>query len=276
MNSSENFLAHSDSYRNNKGRYFKIGQGAPIVLLHGFAETYEIWSTIQDELAQQFTLIIPEIPGCGNNFSFEKALSMEGIADFVDDILQQEKIEQTILFGHSMGGYAAAAFAEKYAEKLSGLSFIHSQASADSAEKKKVREQAIAFIEKNGKEQFLKTLIPKLYAGATTDYLEEKKWHHRLAQQYSSEQIMACYQAMKSRKDRTKVLSELNIPVQFILGTEDASVDLKQAISQSQLCKISKVNIFNKTGHTSFIENTSLLKKSLINFSYDVLHHFNT
>lgn len=271
MNSLETFLHNS-----GQGRYFKLGTGSPIILLHGFAETYEIWSSIQEELAQHFTLIIPEIPSCGNDYSMGQGISMEGIADVVYEIIEQEKIEKTILIGHSMGGYAAIEFARKYAHKLIGLSFLHSQAAADTEEKKIIRTQAIHFIQKNGKAPFLKTLIPKLYAGGANDYSQEQKWHLQMANQYNEEQLIACYRAMKNRSDQRSVLSELTIPVQFILGTEDASVNVKEAIIQSQLCKISKINIFNNCGHTSFIENPSLLKKSLINFSYDVLQHFNS
>ena len=119
------------SLKSGLGNYYKIGTGYPLVLLHGFAETYAIWQNIIPGLSSKYNLIIPHIPGCGTQQEATSTFSMEFIATFVNEILEQEAIEKTILFGHSMGGYAAMAFAEIFPQKLLGLSLVHSSAQAD-------------------------------------------------------------------------------------------------------------------------------------------------
>ena len=260
----------------NNGRYFKTGQGNPLVLLHGFAETYTCWTPLLAELSKQFLLIIPEIPSCGNEFSFSQDFSMEAIAHFVNEVLDQEGIEKVILFGHSMGGYAAMAFAELFPEKLRGISLVHSSASDDSDEKKDVRNQAIKFVQENGKTFFLKTLIPKLYADGGNSFPDEKEAHLESAMHYSDSQIIACYEAMKNRKDRTPLLSEFTFPVQFILGKEDLSIPYKQGIHQAQSCSITYLSLFEHVGHTSMVENPHGLLQSIIRFSYDIYNHFHS
>lgn len=250
--------------------YYKTGQGAPLVLLHGFAETHEIWNPLIENLSQKNELIIPAIPGCGNKIYFKNGLSMEAIAEFIFEILEQEQIKKTILFGHSMGGYAAMAFAEKYNDKLMGLSLVHSSAAADTEEKKNVRQKAIAHIKKNGSEGFFKGLIPKLY-GSLSDFTLEKKKHFMMANQYDAAQAIACYEAMKKRPDRQHVLSSIGCPVQFIGGAEDVSVHFKDLEKQAALCSRASLTIFEGISHTSMHENAFLLKEAIIGFIDDIL-----
>ncbi len=250
-------------------RYFKVGKGDPILFLHGFAETYRIWDIIYPKFSDKYMLIIPEIPGCGNNNSYQDLFSMETIAEFVNDILEQENIQQIVLFGHSMGGYAAMAFAEKYSHKLLGLSLVHSSAQADTMEKKAIRQSAIRFISKNGKEHFIKTLIPKLYA--STKGLEELYTQHiKMFNQYSAEQIINCYTAMLNRPDRTSVLQQLNCPIQFIGGLKDQSIDYKQLELQAKLCKKPSLTFFEGIGHTSMHENSLFLIEAINGFLDDI------
>lgn len=252
------------------GKYYKIGKGFPIVLLHGFAETFEIWQPLINDLSKKYRLIIPQIPGCGTMEAFVEEFSMEAIADYVFDILEYEGIEKTILFGHSMGGYAAMSFAEKYNDKLIGVSLVHSSARADTADKIKIRISAIEFIQKNGKKQFLKTLIPKLYASNNQKH-SSQKWHLEMANQYSDTQLIACYAAMMNRTDKVSLLSLLPFPIQFIGGREDLSIDYKDLTAQATLCKKPILTIFEEIGHTSMFENPLLLKEAIIGFTDDIL-----
>ena len=268
METLETFSLSSNKL-NKEGSYYKIGRGTPLILLHGFAETFEIWDTIYPQLSKHYSVIIPEIPACGNDNSFKENISIEGIAYFINEILVQENISQAIICGHSMGGYAAMAFAEKYPDKLKGLSLIHSSAQGDSNKKKHVRQSAINFIKKNGKEPFLKTLLPKLYAN--TQGLENLFTRHKsMAEQYSNEQIIACYQAMIQRKDREHILSNLNCPILFIVGKEDASIHYQRIEAQSNQCKKPFLTIFEGIGHTSMHENPSLLLNTIFGFLDDI------
>src|SRR5664279_3334509 len=78
--------------------------------------------------------------------------------------MEFENIPELVLIGHSMGGYIALAFAEKYPEKINALGLFHSSSYADSAEKKEAREKNIRFILKNGSAPFIEQSIPGLYS----------------------------------------------------------------------------------------------------------------
>ncbi len=78
--------------------------------------------------------------------------------------MDQEKITQLVLIGHSMGGYISLAFAQNNPDKLKGLGLFHSSAYADSDEKKEARNKNIRFIQKNGTPPFIGQAIPSLFS----------------------------------------------------------------------------------------------------------------
>jgi haloacetate dehalogenase len=41
------------------------GNGAPVLLLHGYPQTHVIWHKVAPLLATKFTLVIPDLPGYG-------------------------------------------------------------------------------------------------------------------------------------------------------------------------------------------------------------------
>lgn len=93
--------------------YQIIGQGQPLVLLHGFLADSRDFETIVNDLKQAYQCIIIDLPGHGHS----KAVTVHTISDIADHIvavLQHEKITQAIIYGYSMGGRVALQFACLY------------------------------------------------------------------------------------------------------------------------------------------------------------------
>lgn len=249
--------------------YAISGTGKPVFFIHGFAEDHTIWNAVVREVCANYLCIIPFLPGCGHSALTSGEINMELLADFVYAILKQEHLESVAIFGHSMGGYISLALAEKHPRVFKLLSLVHSSAFADSPEKKQTRMDAVRHIQQHGKDAFIQLLIPKLYAEQTGHLENEKKRHREMAMQYSDEAIIKFYIAMANRRDQSKTLKDLHIPVQIITGDEDASLPLDQAIQQSQLSNVTKLDIFPQTGHTSYYEKPEALKKCIIDFLND-------
>ena len=107
-------------FNDRKIFYKDIGSGETIVLLHGYLETSEVWDGFAGKLAKDFRVIIPDIPGHGESDILDEVSSMELIATIIKELLAGIGIKKVCLAGHSLGGYAALAFAEMYPESLSG------------------------------------------------------------------------------------------------------------------------------------------------------------
>lgn len=233
--------------------YECLGAGARVVLLHGFGETGAVWG-FQKVLAQQFQLLIPDLPGSGASEMIQD-MSLEGLADAVHFMLLEEGIQQCVMIGHSMGGYIALAFAEKYPDMLTGFGFFHSSAFADNDEKKSTRKKGIAFIKEQGAANFLKTAAPNLFSPATKEHKPSLLSEHlKTINDFSKEALIAYYEAMIQRPDRTAVLRNLAVPVLFLLGKWDGAVPLQDGLSQCYLPQTAYIHLLHHSGHMGLVE----------------------
>jgi len=247
--------------------YEKTGSGHPLILLHGFGEDRGIWAKQVEALRESFTCLIPDLPGTGDSPLPPSGISIESLADFVHELMVQEQLEQVVVLGHSMGGYIALAFAEKYPALLRGLGLIHSTASADDEAKKENRLKSIRLIEREGKEIFLRTMIPNLYAAGVSDRIaEEMRRHLDMALSVSPETLIAYYRAMIARPDRSDILRKAMCPVLFVCGLQDNAVPYRQVLSQAHLPVVSMLELLPEAGHTGMLETPERMNSILISY----------
>jgi 3-oxoadipate enol-lactonase len=248
--------------------YRKFGAGPALVLLHGFPEDGGLWKPVWDMLAKQFTVIVPDLPGSGGSTWDSENITIEQMAESVHEVLRHEQVEMAVVAGHSMGGYTAMAFADMYPECLQGLSMVHSLATADTDEKKETRRKSIELIRKGGNQPFVKQMIPNLFAKAY------KEGHPDIIKQQVERglklkpvNLIAFYNAMINRPDRTRILSKLGCAVQWIIGKEDNIASPENVLKQSKLAIVNFVSIYKGCGHMSMLEKPELLAKDLGDFS---------
>lgn len=248
----------SEKFRN--AVYHAYGEGYPIILLHGFGEDSRIWKNQVSYLSDFYKVIVPNLPGIGTSSLPDETLSMSVFSKYLVEILQQENIEKTILFGHSMGGYIAMDFIKSHRQYLDAISLVHSTSKDDDDAKKENRRKSIKLIQNDGKDVFLKAMIPNLYSEMSKKTLRnELDFHLKMALEIPSETLVAYYQAMIERIDTTYLLEEIELPIQFIIGKEDNAVPYQQTITLTHKPMISCVDILEQIGHTSLFESPEKL-----------------
>ncbi len=252
--------------------YHRSGQGFPVFLVHGFGEDSRIWEN-QMKLGEKYTLYRPDLPGSGNSELLNATTSIDELAEWLLAILDQEGLDQVIMLGHSMGGYITLAFANLFPERLKAFGLLHSTAFADDEAKIENRRKSIKLIENNGKDVFLKAMIPNLYSEQSRKLIPEIiQSHLAMSLNLESKVLIAYYQAMILRLDRSKTLENTKLPVLFVIGEDDQVIPLAQSLKQCHLPAVSKVKIFKGIGHTSMNECPDELNESLINFCDEVLN----
>ena len=172
-----------------------------------------------------------------------------------------------MLIGHSMGGYITLAYADKYPDDLAAFGLFHSTAFPDTEEKKETRRKGIAFVENYGAYEFLKTAIPNMYGPATKEARPQLiEGHLQSLQQFSKAALIAYYESMIKRPDRTHVLKQNKIPVLFVLGKHDAAVPFQDGLQQVHLPGIAHVHILEDSGHMGMCEEVEKSNKLLQEF----------
>lgn len=231
------------------------GNGFPVIFLHGFAEDHTIWNRQADHLGRLFRIITPDMPGSGNSAFNPRLITIDDYADTVKAVVDAEQISHCVLIGHSMGGYIALAFAEKYPGILKGLGLFHSTAYPDTPEKITAREKGIEFIRQHGAYPFIRQSIPNLFSENFS------KKHPETVQSlitryanFNPESLVQYYKAMILRPDRTRVLSNCTYPVLFIIGEQDKAVPLKDSLKLSHMPQLSYIHIQENSAHMGMLE----------------------
>jgi len=98
--------------------YFrKLGNGPPLIILHGLYGSSDNWYTIARSLAVHYEVFIPDQRNHGNSpHSHNHDYSV--LSDDLNDFFLQHNLERAVILGHSMGGKTALAFGLKFPQKV--------------------------------------------------------------------------------------------------------------------------------------------------------------
>ena len=252
-------------YKGVEVAYRDLGSGPCMVLLHGYLETGAIWDEFVGLLTDGHRVIIPDLPGHGLSGVWGKTHAMDDLAGAICSILDQEEIQKVLLVGHSMGGYVTMAFAQLFAERLTGYSLFHSTCFADTEEKQKNRDREISLVLCNKKRQIINVNIPKGFADSSLDRLSAKiDRAKRIALSNPDPGIVALLNGMKERPDRTSVLKDPSIPVLLIGGMRDNYIPVEVFEKLIELAPHAEVLRLTESGHMGFLEEPDLAAEALI------------
>jgi pimeloyl-ACP methyl ester carboxylesterase len=250
--------------------YNDNGAGNILVLLHGFCESKAVWKDFEPSLSKKFRVICPDLPGFGESPLNKTNISIEYYAEVIHDLLKELNISKCTLIGHSLGGYVALAFAEKYPSLLNGLGLFQSTAFPDSEEKKEGRNKTIKFLEKHGVKMFAESFVAPLFYQQNREKLQKDiDFMTSIATGSSLNGVIEATKAMRDRKDRIHVLKNINVPVLFIAGQEDTVIPLEKTLEQCALPNDSHVHFLSGTGHMGMFERkkeTIKIVEGFINF----------
>lgn len=231
------------------------GEGSTLVLLHGFPESKAIWEWFSTELAKSYRVICLDLPGFGDNQPLDRPMTITDLAEMVQVQLTSMGIDQCVMIGHSLGGYVALAFAEKYPNKIVGLGLFHSTAMSDSLEKKQGRNRSIDFIERYGVPEFVNEFVkPLFYEPRREEFREATKMIAEIGKKTAKSTIIEVIKAMRDRKDRCKVLEKATYPVMFIAGKNDAALQFTVNTPQFWLPQDATLHVLSETGHMGMFE----------------------
>ncbi|MFW5700013.1 MAG: alpha/beta fold hydrolase [Bacteroidota bacterium] len=249
-----------------KLRYSDQGKGRPLVLLHGYLESLNIWDNFVPELTNDFRVIAIDLPGHGKSTFNDDTASMEDMADAVNIVLETEEIDSAVIIGHSLGGYATLAFVDKYPDKVKGFGFIHSSPFADTDEKKANRMREIGLVESGKKELIINTNIPKAFADDNLEkFPEEVERAKKIGIQTPDKGIQAALRGMMQRADHSELLDN-EMPKLFILGKKDNYIPFDKMYPVQKKARNSQVVVFEHSGHMGFIEEKDRAVKILKEF----------
>jgi len=103
--------------------YRELGEGDPLVILHGLFGFSDNWQTHAKKLAEYYRVILVDLRNHGRS-GWSDDFSYEIMADDVLELFDDLSLEDVVLVGHSMGGKVAMHLAAKREEVLQKLIIV--------------------------------------------------------------------------------------------------------------------------------------------------------
>ena len=117
------FVAQTLTVNGAKVALNRSGAGEPLLFLHG-ADGLTEWPEILDDLAQNFDVIVPDLPGFGLSEAPAFVDDISDVAYLLMDMLEQMNLSGVRVVGHSLGGWAALEMAVRSCERIRSLALI--------------------------------------------------------------------------------------------------------------------------------------------------------
>lgn len=221
-----------------------------LVLLHAYPLDSRMWDGVISHLHvedPELPILTVDAPGFGDSPEGPEVSdlvdggeepSLETYAKALEATLSELQINEIVLAGLSLGGYAALAYAEEYPERIRGLGLLDTKAEADEEPARKVRLATAAKVMSEGTaaiEDSLNTVLGATTLAQRPDVVEDVRSQILAAPPAAVAWIQ---KAMASRPSRLNVLERLDVPAVVVRGDEDSLSSAQSADAMATALRV--------------------------------------
>jgi pimeloyl-ACP methyl ester carboxylesterase len=106
--------------------YYAAGSGPVLLLIHGITSSADAWRAVIPALAEEHTVVAPDLLGHGGSAKPRGDYSLGAYASGLRDLLAALGHTRATLVGHSMGGGIAMQLAYQFPERVERLALVSS------------------------------------------------------------------------------------------------------------------------------------------------------
>jgi pimeloyl-ACP methyl ester carboxylesterase len=104
----------------------ELGKGPPLVLLHGLMDTHRTWRRAAPLLAENFRVLMPDLPGNGLSGRPDAPYTLSWFADILAEWLEKIGVENAHICGHSYGGGIAQWMLLEHRDLIDRMALVSS------------------------------------------------------------------------------------------------------------------------------------------------------
>lgn len=242
--------------------------GDVILLLHGFPLDAGMWAPQLEAPPEGWRVIAPDLPGFGGSpASPDDTLTMDAAADAVAGLAADLGLRGVVVAGLSMGGYVAFALQRRHPALFRALVLCDTRAGADSEEVRRGRLQAAARVVREGTDEFIDGLVPKLLSPRTVAARPELVAAVRdMMAEASPQAVAAALLGMAARPDASGQLREFSVPALVVVGEDDSISPVTEVQLLARAIPGASLEIINDAGHLPNLENPAAFNTALARF----------
>ena len=115
------FSHHTATVNGIQLHYVMGGKGDPVVLLHGWPETWYSWHHVMPALAKNHTVIVPDLRGLGDSSKPPTGYDGKTLAEDIHQLVTQLGFKTIFLVGHDIGTQVAYSYAAAHPTEVKKL-----------------------------------------------------------------------------------------------------------------------------------------------------------
>src|SRR4051794_37838323 len=260
--------------RDARVNYVEMGEGSPLVFIHGLSGCWQNWLENIPFFARSHRVIAMDLPGFGSSELPQEEISIPGYGRFVDSFLEDIGVERAALVGNSMGGFIAAETAIEVPHRVERLVLVSAAGGLPIRAREKLGLGAFrvsapltsAFIARRARVM----RRPRLRAGMLLTVVRyPSRISPELVWEVSSGAgkpgFVSALTALADYDFRDR-LPNIEDPTLIVWGRNDQIVPVKGADVYESLIPGARKVIFERTGHVPMLERPSRFNKLVEEF----------
>lgn len=246
----------------------EVGKGLPILFIHGYPLSKEVWGPQLAGLSDIARCIAPDLRGHGESESVPGPYSMDLFADDLAALLDELNIQgKAVICGLSMGGYAAFGFYRRHPGRVAGMILAGTRAGGDSPERQSARDASAEIARKEGILPVVKGMLPKMFSKKILDSDPDLvELVRSIMLSVSLEGMIADLGALRDRPDSRPMLAGISVPVLVIHGLEDQMIPFQDAEEMSAKIPGAVLQLIPGAGHLLNLETPDTFNQAIRQF----------
>jgi len=228
-----------------------VGKGFPLVLVHGFLGSSQMWEPQIEYFKKNYRVITPDLPGFGKSNKSESCDSIFSMAEFIINCLRKKRIEKFFLLGHSMGGMIVQEITKIAGNRVSKLICYGTGPIGEVPGRFESMDQSREKLKKKGLQETAHRIAKTWFVKG-----ENAKYFHLCSNASKDINLKAADNALIAMKNWNGLENLKNIKNKTLIiwGDQDKSYNFDQADTLNKNIQNSKLKIFKECSHNTHLE----------------------
>ena len=239
------------------------GSGFPLVLVHGYLGSSEMWCLQKEFLSKNFRVISPALPGFGESYKAQSLKSINAIAKFVFKCLDEKKITEFHLMGHSMGGMIVQEMVKISGDRIKKLICFATGSIGDIPGRFETMDTTRERLKKDGLKETVNRVPKKWFVEGN-----KAKYYYLCENAVKNISIQSADNALIAMKNWRgyENLKNIKQDTLIIWGDRDVSYNFDQVDTLKKNISNSKLEIFKGCCHNVHLEEPQKFNEIVKNF----------
>ncbi len=246
--------------------YETHGRGRPVILLHGWLESWDHWRGTMSSLSRIYKTYALDFWGFGESGKQGGTFTVQDYIEMVDQFMERLGIEQAPIIGHSMGGTVSLGVALEHPERVQKVAVVGSPIVGD----------GLALFLRLAARRSLASLVYRMPGALPfgvrlfSPFLARdwKTWYEMFERDLSRTTLESFHYSIASlrRMDLRPRLQEIRVPAMGIYGRVDRIVSPRQGELLAQGTPLARVCYFDRSGHFPMLDEPERFYQTLCSF----------